>query len=347
MRRWSDVGTVVVCAGLLLTGCSKKGPPSTDSKQAASARPVASASASSARAPAKPAGFAKGESLTHMPAACKRGRLYIDAAGFATLATGAAKGLEDHLAAALGPDDSATAKKVLKVLRDGGFDPATSIQELAMCINESEDDMIFAVGMDLSKVKGDPLDLILRAAEAAGEKDKVQKKKDGKLSYLLPKGKDDEGAIAVIGSSLVVGKDLAALKSAQQGGGVAGFKDAAKTMLFADITVEQGQIVGAITDAGKDLKLSGSMKLTGKPGEELKKNAEATIKQMKAMVDEMAGEIAKAPPFKDLAQPLKSLELTADGDTLKAQLVVSKQTLRGALESTSQLKPEELKQLMK
>ncbi len=263
------------------------------------------------------------------------------------LAGAAIEGLEDQWAAAMGSEDGETAKKVLKVLEDGGFDPAVSVKELAVCMDQSGDDMVFAVGMDLSKLKGDPLDLILKAAEAAGEKGKAQKKQEGKLEYLLAKGETDGGAIAVLGSSLVVGKDLKALQLAQKGGGAKGFKDAANQMLYVDITVEQGHIVGSIADAGKDLKLIGSMKLAGKAADELKKDADATLKQMKAMVDEMAGEIAKAPPLKGLAEPIKALKLSADGDTLKAELTVPKRTIQGALKATSEMKPEELMQLMR
>jgi hypothetical protein len=348
MSRWIDAGAVVLGGGLLLlSGCKKAEPPQADSSSVASAKATASASASAAAASAQPGGFAKGETLEHMPPACKQARIYVDAAGFATLAGAAVQGLEDQWAAALGPEDGKTVKKVLGVLKDGGFDPATSVKELAVCVNEGEDDMVFAVGMDLSKIKGDPLDLILKAAAAAGEKDKAQKKQDGKLSYLLPKGKDDEGAAAVFGSSLVVGKDLKALKVAQKGGGAAGFKNAAKSLVYLDIAVAQGQINGAITDAGKDLKLVGSMKLTGQAAAELKKDATATIQQMKGMVDEMAGELAKAPPFKDLAEPLKALKLSADGETLKAELTIPKQSLQKALKATSEMKPEDLMQLMK
>ncbi len=349
MNRWINGGMLVVCGGLLLTsGCKKETQQTSSGAASASAGVLATASASAAhQVAAKPAGFVKGETLTHLPPDCQRGRLYLDVSAIASLAGDTTKGLEKQWLGALGTADGETARKVLKTLRDGGFEPAAHVKELAMCITEKEEDMVFAVGLDLSQVKGDPLDLIVQAATNAGAKDKVEKKQEGKFSYLLSKDKDEGGALSVQGSSLVVARDLKALLGAQKGGGAKAFKDAAKSIAYVDISIEQGTIAGSITEVGADLKVAGSMKMTGKAADDLKKGGDGAVKQMKGMVDEMADELAKAPPFRGLAKPLKGLQLSADGDTLRAELTIPKKTLTEAIQATGEMKPEDLMQLMR
>jgi hypothetical protein len=339
-----------VCASLLLcTGCSKKdeAPKQDDGK------PVASASAKPTGGKAKKPNataskFAKGETLAHMPKECSQGRLYVDVAAFAQLVGGAARGLEEAVTGSMDPKDGDATRKALGVLKAGGVDLVSSLKELAVCMKDG-DDVLIAVGMDLSQVKGDPLELILKALAAAGRKDKVEKRQDGSLSYLLAEGEAEGGVIARLGSSLVVAKNLQALKLARKGGGAAAFKNATKTMAYVAMTITQGRLAGTLVDTGKDLKIVGSMQMKGKgpAAADLKAQADANLKRMKGAVDEMADELAKAPPFKDLAQPLKALKLTADGDALKAELTLPKKSVQSAIKATSELTAEELQQLMK
>ena len=345
MSRWVDASAVVFCSALLLTsGCKKK---EADVGEAASSAKVAlSASAASSAAAPEPSGYAKGEALSHMPKDCERGRIYIDVAAFAALAGDAAKGLGDQWTALAGEDGQA-AKKAIAALRKGGFDPATSVKELAVCVDRSEDDMVFAVGMDLSKVKGDPLDLVLKVARAASKDLKAEKKRAAGLSYLATMGKGDEGVTAILGSSLVVGKDLKALKRAQQGGGAKKFEAAAKTMFYVNVTVEQGHVSGSLVDAGADLKLSGALTLTGDAARALAKDPDATVKQMKGAVDKMATELGKVPSFQELVEPLKALQLSAEGTTIKANLSLPKKSVQSTITATSEMTADDLKQLMR
>ena len=214
MSRWIDVGVVALSGALVLAaGCKKK--EADTGKAAGSATPVVSASASASAAATKVPSYTHGEALRHMPKDCEHGRLYVDAAAFAALAGDAVQGLGDQWAALVGEDGQAV-NKAVAALRKGGFDPATALKELAVCIGKKEDDVVFAVGMGLSQVEGDPLELVIAAAKAVSKDVKAEKKREGKLAYLVTKQKGDDAAMAIVGSSLIVGKDLPALKRAQQ-----------------------------------------------------------------------------------------------------------------------------------
>lgn len=339
MKRWMDAGMVLGCSALLFTAaCTKKEEAKPEGVASAKAVAAASAAPSAAPAPTAAAGYTKGDAAKYTLAECKGGRIYVDTAALLSLAGDAAKGLEDKVTAAAGGAEAEKAKKILQTFKDGGFDPTTGIKEVAACIIDDKAGPVLAIGVDLTKVKGDPLDLILKSAEVAGEKKPV-KKTEGKLSYLLLDG--EEGALAVFGNVIVLGQDLAKLQEAAKAGGAAGFKDASGTVVYAFVPGPQGDITASLTETAEELKLVGTMK-----GEQIKAKGEALVTQSKGMLDEVVKGLA-ATPFKDLAEPLKGLKVSVADDTVKAELAIPKKTVQGAIKTAQDMKPEDFMKLLK
>src|SRR5690606_34169767 len=127
--------------------------------------------AEAAAKPAAPAGYEKGAALAYLPTECPEGRAYVDAKEMLG-GDGGAMGALVEKALLSDVKDKTKAEAVLKTLRDGGLDPATTVQEIAACVTTAGAPVV-AFGIDASKSK-DPLATLVAALEAGEGKDKAQ-----------------------------------------------------------------------------------------------------------------------------------------------------------------------------
>jgi len=341
---WKIGGVTLGVLALGLAGCEdKQAAPTT----AGTAKPAATAKAKptadeKAEAP-KPAGYKTGDILKYLPAECPDGRLYArlgDIYGLKGVA-GELGTLQDTMVASLGPESKA--KDILKVLKDGGFDPVKTIADTAMCIGANEEPLVVA-GLNLGKIE-DPLELIAQAVEKSG-KPKPKIEKEGEIRWMSTGEKD--GVIAMVAPNVIaVAKTKEAVLPLAKAAGAAGFKDAAQNLIWASIKAGKDTNVDAkLMDKGDNLDIWAAIGMDGPGLDEMKKNPEAFVKQMEQEASKIGDEMAKTP-FKMLAERVKAAKFAVEGDKAIITASLPKTELVAALKAAGAAKPEELMGMMR
>ena len=276
--------------------------------------------------------------LDHLPAECARGRLFVDVPRLLA-GTGSQDELAQRLGEAFQGADPKRSRAALSVLKEGGLDPATSLHQIAACIDR-ENGFTAAVELDLSQLRGDFLALLNAAAKQAG-RPPAAIKTEGALTYLAVP--DRPVLVARMGPGVVVvASDLTRLRAARQGGGAPGFAAARKSLAFVDLSLpEQGRMNVALLPAGDELRVEGWMQMIGTQADHLRRDPKGTLRQLRAMLAEAAGRLDHTP-LQGFDAEVRSLELTADGDRLQAKIQLPRERAQQLVRQLLHVKPQTL-----
>jgi hypothetical protein len=307
-------------------GASPGTPPS------AAAAPAETAAAK----PAAPAGYERGAALAYLPTECAEGRAYVDIKELLGGDGGVMGGLVEKLLLS-DAKDKTKAETVLKTLRDGGLDPATTVQEIAACVTTAGTPVV-AFGIDASKSK-DPLATLVAALEAGEGKGKAQLLEEGGLKY----AKNPRGEVLgmVAPNVLVLAKNVDRLKEASKTpGGTAGFADATSHVLWMRMTGRDKADV-SIKAQGSDYDVLALFTPGGPAGEQLKKDPKPILQGMEQEKARRAKAL-EATPLKALAPVIQQASLSAEDGRIKISAKVARATLLETVKTVAGLSPEQL-----
>jgi len=300
--------------------------------------PPADMVAAAQEEPADPPGTAAPSLvIQHMPAQCDDARFYLNTSRLMTPEMESALGgfVSTAVSDVGGGRSKTDAKKVaatLKVLKDGGLDPVSSIDELAVCANPSQKS-VAAVAYDMSKAKK-PADVWAKAMTTATGKKPVRAEVDG-VVYL--QAKEDDPWVAVVGKDrLVIGDTKESTMLAVKGGngGDRGFAGASRHVLW--LKVDDKKIELKVRDAGDSL----SFALRAGLGNEASRAVEE-FEKVRLQLDKFA---QKVPALTPLLPAAKSARVSAANGVLSASGDVTKSALAQCL---TRLQGQKLQDLMR
>lgn len=342
MKR-SNVALALVFAGALL-GCGDGGATGNASAEpgksgAASAQAKGSSApagnsgtAAAGKTPEKPADAAPAaaggaEVLKHMPKDCDEGRVYANVGKL--LGGGSASALETLMAKNMGGGkDAKKSEDVIKVLKDGGIDPVTSLKELAVCANKDKKKTVVAAAVDFSKAEK-PGDVIAKAIETGSGK-APKKEEAGDVTWLT---NSDNTVIGVSKTKVLVGDDKATLEAAWKGAdGASAFGDAASHTVWANV----GDTKVNMKEAGDDYDLKVSMK-AGANAPKAKEQFEKFLPEL----DKVAAD-PKTAFLKPLLPAAKNAKLDVAGEILNVATKFPKAAIGEFLTGLKDVKPEDL-----
>lgn len=342
---------VSVCTVLLVgAGCEEKKTPtptpvksatSAATTSAAAASASATASASLAEKPKTDEAPAGAGVLKYMPKDCPKGRFYINVKGLLADAGDNLAKLQENLSKLAGDEKL---QKTLSTLKEGGFEPLTGIQEVAVCADEKDEPLI-AFGLDLSQVK-EPLALISKAIEESGKPKPTQVEQDGLA--ILENLMEKEGAVAVVAPNIMVAaKDKAKLMAVAKGGdGAEGFGDAAKQLVyFSGQPDPDTKLNLTIADQAPNLAYNFVAELSGEAAKMIEKPDEAQ-KQWEKQLADTAKELEESP-FKAAAEHLKAVKIKIEDKKIIVAGTMPKSLLGDLIKSGAEAKPEDMQKLMK
>lgn len=345
-------GGALLCAAMLGgSGCDdpKKDAPTPaatgTAKAAASSAPAASAKADGASKPddkAREPASAGGSIFKYMPATCEMGRVYVNVA---KLLSGdeVQKNLgafQEKMLASMGGADAAKGQEVVKVLKDGGFEPGRDLREIAVCIGAKSEPPVLVISMS-DKVK-EPLQLMASAMEKGG-KPKPTVAKEGDLTIMTQTGED--GALAEVAPGIIlIGKDKEAVtKLAKGGDGADAFGEASKHLVWASINPgeKEPSVDGTLSDVADKYELKVGVQMKGPQAEAMKKDPAKFAKEMEGMAQKVAADLEKGP-LKPLAEHIKAAKFAVEGDKLMVTASVPKAAITDTSKAVAEAKPEDL-----
>lgn len=289
----------------------------------------------------KPAAAEAGATFAFMPAACEQGRVYINMKGLSTGASGTMEEIEEKMMGALGGGDAETAEKVMKVLKDGGFEPQM-LHEVSVCIDKDGEPTI---AMAHDPGLKEPLELFAKAIEAAGKPKPEIEKKDG-VALMKNPGAGKDGALAAPKAGiLLLGKGEETLSALYKGGdGADGFADAKGQLVWAKVVETKPtkpDIEFKLVDGGKSLDADLRVTMKGPQGKAIADDPKTSVAEMEKQRDQFVAQIEKSP-FAMLAEPVKNVELSTDGPTMVVKGKIAKELLDQFGKKMGEMKPEEL-----
>jgi hypothetical protein len=335
-----SLGLVLVAAGALAVGCGDKAATTSASAEPAKSGAAANGSAKpAADAPKVAAAAAPGDALKYMPKECASGRVYLGAKKlFANV--GDVGGLQTKILDQLAKSDKEDDKKateVLAVFKEGGIDPVSALQEMAVCANTGNK-VVVAISMDMGKVDK-PADLFAKAMEKGSGKAPTKEEVDG-VTYLT----NEKGNVMGFpgGGVVLMADDKAAITAIAKGApGGSEFADATSHLIWAKIT-EGGQNVDfAIKEAGDNLELKVVAAMSGPQGDALKKDPAGTIKQMESMASSMLPKL-ESGPLKAVVPAIKNAKFAAEGERLSVTSSFPKASLQELIKSISETSMQDL-----
>ncbi len=286
--------------------------------------------------PATGGAYERGSALAYLPKECAEGRAYVDVKELLGGDGGAMGSLVEKTLLS-DVKDQTKAETVLKTLKDGGLDPATTVQEIAACVTTAGAPVV-AFGIDASKSK-DPLATLVAALEAGEGKDKAQVLDEGGLKFAKNARGEVLGMVAP--NVLVLAKNVDRLKeAARTPGGAAGFVDATSHVLWMRMTGRDKADV-SIKQQGSDYDILALFSPGGPASEQLKKDPTPIVEAMKAEKAKRAKALAGSP-LKMLAPVVEAATLGADDGRIKLSAKVAKATLVEALKTIAELPTEQL-----
>lgn len=308
---------------------------------------VASTPSPSAQSPIAPSaragGHDTGAAARYLPADCQQGRAYVNAGSLLAIAGAEAAAVQEHFALVV--DAKGNAKQALKTLLDGGIDPARDLREIAVCARGG-DDVVIAFGVDLAQAKGDPLDLIIRAAQTQGET--LEKRKAGTLEYVPVPKEQGGGVFARLSPSVIVtAKTPGLLEEAARGEGATRFSQAIRHLVFTDLAMAPDSRLNVRVLEGSDhLALSGEVTVTGTETSRMKKDPKAFLAEMQQRLGGIAKEL-ESTAFKALAPDVRKAKLSMEGDLLRVEATAPKTRVRELFVAARSANSEDLGRLMR
>lgn len=340
MKR-SNVALALVFAGALL-GCGdggatgnasaepgKSGAASAQAKgssaPAGSGAAVAGKGTEKAADPAPAGGGA--EVFKHMPKDCDEGRVYANVGKL--LGGGNAGALETLMAKNMGGSkDAKKSEEVIKVLKDGGIDPVSSLKELAVCATKDKKKTVVAASVDFSKAEK-PGDVIAKAIETGSGK-APKKEEAGDVTWITTA---DNSILAVSKTKLLAGDDKAVLEAAWKGGdGASAFGDAGSHTVWADV----GDTKVNMKEAGSDYDLKVSTKV-GAKAPKMKEEFEKVLPE----IDKLTAD-PKMAFVKPLLPAVKNAKLDVAGEILNVVTKFPQAAITEFLTGLKDVKPEDL-----
>jgi hypothetical protein len=295
---------------------------------APSAAPTATADA-----PAGGSSYAAGDVVKYMPKDCDAGRVFVNLGKFMGYGGANAAAVQAKLLSMAGDPKVA---KGLDALKAGGFDPAKSLKEVAICATKNDDNVVVAVGMDAPTKPGN--EVIEKFFEAIGEK--ANKKEEGGATFFTNTKGDRELTLAKPTVLLITGKGKS-LALAKGGDGAGEFQQGSN-VIWAKIIPGAGESVDVtLAEAGANLDLTVGV-VEKRMGDKLKKDAAGEIKKAETELKKMSDGLEKSP-FKPAAEVLKALKITAEGDKLVVKASVPSTVLADLMKAVADAKPEDLK----
>lgn len=253
-------------------------------------------------------GPSAGAVLDYMPADCPKGRAYVNTAALFSDAN-AQSVLREITTKILSKQRDAETDKAVAVLKESGFDLATGIREVAMCMGMSEDP---AIGLSLSV--GDPLGLLQKVAKSLGEAELPVTTK-GTAKILTS---DDVTFVQPAEGILIFGPKAFAEAAIDKKGG-AGFATARGQVGYMSFQVENdGTMEGKITRASANFNLWGSLKMAALAKEDPKKIEQ----EMRKKVLEESGKGLKNSPFSLVDERLQNATFQMKDGALIATLSI-------------------------
>lgn len=309
-----------------VTGCSKK--------DEATADKDGKEGKSSSK---KKGGYARAELLSYVPKSCKKARVYVDVAGLlgteAVLAS--ADALQEKLADLGKSGGDKKAKKALAALKKAGIDPTHDVKDVAICAGKDKKDVTVAIGGDFAGK--DPLEALVKAAEAAGDDEPKIKEADG-VKYVKA-GKAFAGLVApnvlVFTEDKEVFGDLAKGEDQSSAWGVG----KGKLVVFKGNDTKAGEFEGSLEEKGSDLVARFSLDVKGLGGK-------ASPSKVKSELEGAAEQLAKKlkGPFKKLGEAVADTKFDVDGDTVTMKLTVPSADLADVIKKLAAMDEKELKE---
>lgn len=300
------------------------------------AAPGTAAPTGEAAAKATPAAYEKGAALAYLPKECPEGRAYVDVRELLG-GDGGAMGALVEKGLLSDVKDKTKAEAVLKTLRDGGLDPATTVQEIAACVTTAGAPVV-AFGIDASKAK-DPLATLVAALEAGEGPGKAQLLEDGGLKY----AKNPRGEVLgmVAPNVLVLAKNLDRLKeAAKTPGGAAGFTDATSHALWMRMTGKDKADI-TVTSRGAEYDVVALFTPSGPAGAQLEKDPAPIVAAMDAEKTRRAKAL-EGSPLKVLAPVVQGATIGSEAGRLKVTAKVAKATLVETVKTLAETPPEQI-----
>jgi len=342
LKTQRSLGLVLVAAGALAVGCGDKAASTSASAEPAKSAAAAGGSAKPAADAPKAAAVAApaaGDSLKYMPKDCASGRVYLGAKKLLAN-VGDATGLQTKILEQLAKSDKEDDKKateVLAVFKEGGIDPVSALQEMAVCANTGNK-VVVAISMDMGKVEK-PADLFAKAMEKGSGKAPTKEEVDG-VTYLT----NEKGNVMGFpgGGIVLMADDKASVTAIAKGApGAADFADASSHLIWAKIT-EGGQNVDfGLKESGDNLELKVVAAMSGPQGDALKKDPAGTIKQMESMATSMLPKL-ESGPLKAVVPAIKNAKFAAEGDKLSVSSSFPKASLQELIKSVSETSMQDL-----
>ena len=272
--------------------------------------------------------------LVHLPPRCEVGRVFVDWRGLTHHAAfkGHLPALEEKAAEAMRGDMGEGVEAALRAFRKQGLDPARDIGEVAMCIR-TERNPILAFSVDLH---GHDFWRVLDAiSKQYGATQKLATKVVDGVRYF----EADGSFLAQVAPEIIVldvkGEvgDLAAL--ADREGVAKGWQAAQGALVWAHVVTERGAVDLSLNAEGSDLVLEARV-ASPEVGRD-----RFTQKEIRRGLDDLARQLA-ATPFQPLADDIRHMTITKDGDAVRGKLIAPSAHVSAAIERILAATEEEL-----
>jgi hypothetical protein len=305
----------------------------------ATASAVSSVKAMDEKAGAAAGEYAEGDVLKHMPKECKTMRAYFNM-GKLTASEEVATHLNeliDHLAAAA-DEKKGKGDGPYKMLKDAGFDPAHDIEEVAICGNDKK--VVVAIG-GAFKTKEAPIDVLAKVMDHEGKKTKKEEG-DG-LKFLVRE--DGKKALSFVTPNvLVLSDDKPSIVAVAKAGDGSGFEGGKGNVFFFHQVEHEQDVEATIKENGPAMDLRVAMKLPADAVAAMKKDPKAVAGAAAALDKKVKEGLVgfEKGPFKPIADDLKTLKYTPEGDKMVITGAVQTAHLGEAIKAAAAMKTEDL-----
>ncbi len=303
---------------------------------APAAKPASDAEKPADKVAAPSGSYERGSLLAYLPKECAEGRAYVDVQ---KLFGGDGGAIGSLIEKALLSDakDKGKAEGVLKALRDGGLEPATTIKEIAACVT-TEGAPVLALGADTSKSK-DPLGTLFAALESGEGKGKAQLLDDGGFKYVKNPRGEVLGMVAP--NVLVLAKNLDRLKEAAKvPGGAAAFEAATSNVVWLRMTGRDKAEV-TVKEQGSSYDLLAAFTPAGPAAAQLEKDPKAVLGALEGEAKRRASKL-EASPLKALAPVIQGAKFTVEGNLVKIAASIPQATIVETVKVLATMPDEQL-----
>ena len=257
--------------------------------------------------PAPPvSGPPSGQLIKFMPADCPAGRVYLNTAQLVG-DPNAQTALRRIAVALAAKTTSEKGKKALGMLKDAGFDLATSIREFAMCMGKVDDDHAMGIAVAMRE---QPLDVLIKLASMGGATPKIENR--GSVKFIGTK--TAKVAFAQMAPGILVLGPRARLESGALGAGAAGFSGARSRVAYGFLPIPKGgNIEARIIDDGSKFEVWAAMQPDAATAAKMKQNPDAFLQGMEQEIKKATAEFI-GTPFEIIHQRVQQMRFSIEGD---------------------------------